>query len=283
MRGAAAGLLLAVSLWGALPGVDVRALIARSVAANDRDWQAAPEYSYQERVRTDRGTESYQVSMVSGSPYRKLVALNGKPLLPAEQAEEDRKYQQAVEQRRRESPSEHAARLAEYEKGRQRDHAMISQLTQAFTFRLLGKEKLGGRSVYVLDATPRRGYVPPNRDSRVLTGMRGKLWIDLQTGQWIKVEARVTNPVRIEGFFAEVEPGTQFELEYAPVSGDVWLPTHYTMRARAKVLWVLIHREHEEHWFSHYSAAAKPEEAAAVSPFARQNVYLKTLGRHPIQ
>jgi hypothetical protein len=105
----------------------------------------------------------------------------------------------------------------------------------------------------------------------VLTGMRGKLWIDPPTGQWVRVEARVTEPVWIEGFFAQVEPGTQFELDYAPVSGTVWLPTHYAMRARAKVLWVLMHREHEEQWFSHYTVASKPGKTAAVSTFVPQN------------
>lgn len=272
MRGAAAVLLLAGGLlWGALPGVDVNALIQRSVAANNRDWQAAPRYTYLERDRTDGGTETYQVSMLFGSPYRKLVAVNGKPLSPAEQVEENRKFQQALEQRRRESPSQRAERVADYEKGRERDHAMISQLTQAFRFRFLGQQKLGGRSVYVLEATPRPGYVPPNRDTRVLTGMRGKLWIDPQTGQWVKVEARVTHPVWIEGFFAQVEPGTQFELDYAPVTSDIWLPTHYAMRARAKVLWVLMHREHQEEWLSGYSIASPPQRAAFVPRLVPQS------------
>ena len=46
----------------------------------------------------------------------------------------------------------------------------------------------------------------------MLTGMEGKLWIDKQTFQWVKVEATVIRPVSIGGFLAEVEPGTHFEL-----------------------------------------------------------------------
>lgn len=264
-------LLLAGGLWGALPGFDVGALITRSVAANNRDWQVAPQYTYLEKDRVNGGTETYQVSMLYGSPYRKLVAVNGYPLSPAKQAEEDRKFLQARERRQHESAAHRTERIADYEKGRQRDRAMIDQLTRAFNFRLLGREKLGGRSVYVLEATPRPGYIPPNRDTRVLTGMRGKLWIDPQTGQWVKIEARVTDPVWIQGFFAEVEPGTQFELDYAPVSRDVWLPAHYAMRARAKVLWLLMHREHEEQWFSQYAIASKLERVAAASALVPQN------------
>jgi hypothetical protein len=43
--------------------------------------------------------------------------------------------------------------------------------------------------------------------------MEETLWIDQKTFHWMKVEAHVIHPVRIEGGFAEVEPGTQFEVE----------------------------------------------------------------------
>jgi hypothetical protein len=46
--------------------------------------------------------------------------------------------------------------------------------------------------------------------------MQGKLWIDKETFQWVKVIARVMHPVSIEDFLANVEPGTHFELEKAP-------------------------------------------------------------------
>jgi hypothetical protein len=59
---------------------------------------------------------------------------------------------------------------------------------------LLGEQKLGPYDVYVLRATPRPGYHPPNRDTQVLTGMQGMLWIDRNTCQWVKVEAWVVHP-----------------------------------------------------------------------------------------
>ena len=71
-------------------------------------------------------------------------------------------------------------------------------MTTAFDFGLVGKRVLNGHKVYVLKATPRKGYNPPDRDSEVLTGMQGTLWIDQQTFQWVKVEAHVIHPVRIE-------------------------------------------------------------------------------------
>jgi len=86
--------------------------------------------------------------------------------------------------------------------------------------------------------------------------MRGRLWIDKQTDQWVKVEAKVIHPVSIEGFLAKVEPGTQFELDKAPVSAEVWLPSHFTMSANAKILDIFHHSKHEDVTYFNYHRAA---------------------------
>ena len=112
--------------------------------------------------------------------------------------------------------------------------------------------------VYVLAASPRPGYNPPTRDTRVLPGMRGKLWVDAQTYQWVKVEAEVIHPVWIEGFLARVDPGTRFALEYAPVSDDIWLPSHYEMQSHAKVLLLFSHHDQADQTYSDYRKTAGP-------------------------
>jgi hypothetical protein len=104
----------------------------------------------------------------------------------------------------------------------------------------------------VLKATPRKGYKPPDRDSEVLTGMQGTLWIDQRTFHWVKVEAHVIRPVRIEGFLAEVEPGTRFEVEKQPVTGEIWLASHFSMKSNARVMLLIPHRGEEDDWYFHY-------------------------------
>ena len=78
---------------------------------------------------------------------------------------------------------------------------------KVFDFRLLGLQKLGPYGVSVLEATPWVGYKAPYRymEAQVLTRMQGKLWIDKNTFQWAKVEAKVIHAVSIEGFLARVE------------------------------------------------------------------------------
>lgn len=235
---------------------DAASIIKKSAEANDRDWAAAPQFDNSERDIDKNGDRTYEVTMLFGSPYQRLIAVNGHDLSPAKQKDEQKKYEDVVNERQHESPDKRSQRIAKYEAERKRDYTLIQQMVLAFDFSLVGEKTLMDRQVYVLKATPRAGYRPPTRDSAVLTGMEGTLWIDRDTFQWVKVEARVVHPVRIEGFLAVVEPGTQFEVEKTPVSGDIWLTKHFSMKSNARVLLLFPHRGQEDDSFFNYHKAA---------------------------
>jgi outer membrane lipoprotein-sorting protein len=236
---------------------DVATIVQRSVEANQADWKVAPEYEYFERDQKKGGSKTYHVRMIEGSPYQELVAVNGEPLSLQDQQQEKQKLEEVISQRRSESASDHAKRVAKYEQERKRDHLMLEQLARAFDFSFLREERLQQHAVYVLRATPRAGYKPLNTETEVLTGMQGTMWIDEDTYQWVKVEAEVVHTVSIAGFLARVQPGTRFMLEYAPVADGIWLPTHFHMQSDTKILFLFHHRtEADETYFNYQKAAA---------------------------
>lgn len=234
---------------------NVDTIVQRSVEANKRDWEAVPEFDCLERDRTADGTKTYEDIMISGSPYQRLVAVNGKPLSPEQKEEEKRKLENARSERKGESPQKRAERIAKYEDERKRDHSMMDEMVKAFDFKLLGESKLNGHAVYYLEASPRKGYQPPNMETQALTGMQGKLWIDKKTFQWVKVHAEVTHPVAIKGFLAEVEPGTYFRLEKIPVAPGIWMAKHFSMQSRAKVLKLIPKNGQEDDTYFNYHRA----------------------------
>jgi len=213
---------------------DAKAIIAKSVEANQVDFKAAPQYSYRKREKTSDGDKTSDVYMIDGSPYERLIAVDGTPISQEQAAAEQRKLEQARRTRKAESRDQRRQRIAKYEKERQRDNAMMGELTKAFEFKLIGQRKIKDFVVYVLKATPLPGYKPPNMETQVLTGMQGELWIDTKTYQWVKVTAQVTRNVSIVGFLAQVQPGTQFELEKMPVEDGVWMPSHFAMKSKAR-------------------------------------------------
>ena len=241
---------------------DVQTIIQRSVQANNKDWQSASAYSYFERDVQGAGTRTSEVTMILGSPYYRLVAVNGKPLPPEEQVREQQKLEKVTAQRCGESKSERGERIAKYEKERNRDHRLMDEMTKAFNFKLVGEQRSGPFDVYVLQATPKPGYQPPDKETKVLTGMQGELWIDKQTFHWVKVEAEVIHPVSIMGFLARVDPGTRFELEKMPVDNGIWLPQHFAMKSRAKILLFYTSKNQEDETYFDYHKAVDNEAAA---------------------
>jgi hypothetical protein len=236
--------------------LDAQTIVKRSVQANQGDWEAAPQYDFTERDDTGAGSQTYRVLMILGSPYKRLMAVNGTSLSPEQQAAEQAKLDAVMAERRAESKGQRAERIARYEQGRKREHLLMEQMALAFDFALLGEEKLGGYQVYVLKARPRADYQPPNMPAEVLKGMEGKLWIDESTFQWVKVEAEVIHPVSIGGFLARVEPGTRFELEKMPVDIGVWLPEHFSMKSRARILLLFSQRKVKDESYFDYRKAA---------------------------
>jgi hypothetical protein len=234
---------------------DVAKIIRQSGEAANRDWDAVPQFDNSERDRNKDGDKTYEVTMLYGSPYQRLIAVNGSSLSPEKQKQEQAKYEKAVSERQHESPDKRSRRIAKYEADRNRDHILIQQMTTAFDFHLIGEHSLNGYKVYVLRATPRHGYKPPDRDSQALTGMEGTMWIDQKTFQWVKVEAHVIRPVRIEGFLAEVEPGTRFEVEKRPVTSDIWMATHFSMRSNARVMFLFSRKGEEDDSYFNYHRA----------------------------
>jgi hypothetical protein len=91
-------------------------------------------------------------------------------LSAADKDKQEHLMNQAIAERRAESPSKRATRIAQYDKERRRDQLMMLQLADAFDFVLLGQTHLGADSVYVLKATPKPGYHPPALEAKALTG-----------------------------------------------------------------------------------------------------------------
>ena len=226
--------------------VNVPEIVQRSVAATDRNWKEAPNYVYtlhevDKKLDSDGNVKSetintWEVMVLDGSEYKKLLARNGKPLTPKQKAAEEKKYWAEKWRREHQSPSERATRIAKYEKERKQDHAMMHEMAVAFDYKLVGEGNVDGHDVYILDASPKPGYVPTSRETKVLTGMRGKLWVDKKTDQWVKVEAEVIHPVSFYAV-ASVGPGTKFMLEQEPVGDNVWLPKRFAVNVNASVFW----------------------------------------------
>lgn len=244
--------LLAIPAGLRAQPVDPTEMIRRSVEANQRDWNQLPEFDYFVREHQDRKTKTYLSQMLLGSRYYQLVAVDDTPLSAEEAAAERERLENERKKRQQETPQERKQRIAKYQKELDRDRFFLGQMADAFDFALSGKDTIAGHEVYVLTAKPRRGYHPPNKQAKALTGMHGTLWIDSKDFHWVQVRAEVFRAVSIEGFLARVEPGTRFELDQTPIAEGLWLPTRFLMETRARVFFLFSHNERDDETYFGY-------------------------------
>lgn len=253
--------MVAPTLHSSSPGLDsdeTKAVLQKSMEMMDIYWNAVPGYDYLETdQQPDGGTKTYQELMILGSRYERLVAIDGNPLPPEEEAKQKRRLDATIRRRRNESQEDKEQRLVKEEEARKRDHALIEQIPKGFDFQYVDEEQLAGHECYVLQATPKAGYRPPNRETEVLKGAQGRIWIDKETYNWVKAEAEVIHPVSIVAYLSRVEPGTRFELDLTPMSDGVWMPSHFTMKARAKVLFLFPHESSDDEAYYEYHKAAE--------------------------
>lgn len=236
--------------------INVQEIIARSSAAMGKNWLAAPGFTYLERdVETKHGgaktIKSYRVLMLDGSQYNRLIAVNDQPLNEQADAAEERKLRAEIAQRQKQTPAERAKRVAKYRRERSEDNTMMKEMVNAFNFALAGEEKLDGHDVWVFDATPKPDYQPINHEAKVLTAMKGRLWIDKREYQWVKVSAEVTRPVSMY-LVAKVSPGTRFELEQEPVADGLWLPKRFSEKVNASALGFLNENSTDDETYHDY-------------------------------
>jgi hypothetical protein len=219
---------------------DARHIIGQSVLAAERSLEARDRYTYVQRDQDRRLDSQGQLKsekvdvtrmiLVNGARFEQLVERNGQ--LPS--AEEQKKLDQDLEKLKHETPEERTARRAKEQENR----SFLRDLLDGFDFRLLGEEVLGGRSTYVLQATPHPGYHARGKYGKMFSKVEGKLWIDKSDFGWIKVEGQVTQSFSMGLFVARVQRGSHIILEQKNVGDAVWVPQRLEVRASARILFL---------------------------------------------
>jgi hypothetical protein len=217
---------------------DVRQIMSPSVVATERSWQARDHYTYTERDENRRLTSQGQVKsenvdvsrmiVVNGARFEQLMERNGQ--LPS--TREQKKSDDDLDKLRHETPDEQTARLRKDQENR----AFLRDVVEAFDFRLIAEEVVGGRPAYVLQATPHPGYHAHGKYGKMFSRVEGKLWVDKQDFGWIKVDGEVTQSFTMGLFVARIERGSHIILEQTCVGDAVWVPKRLEIRATARIL-----------------------------------------------
>jgi len=201
-------------------------LIRSAAAAYTEQVARGWKYTYREdeeeflvdkkRQRAPSPRKTYEIIMLEGEPYRKLLLVNGQPLDEPAQKKVDEDLEKARKERVQKSP-----RIVT--KSFQCDLAGIEQVERIFDSRVTGEETVLGRKSWRVESVPKRGFHPATREERQTASTHRVTWIDEQDGVELK---------NLSTFFRAADnfqAGTQLEQEFGKVGAD-WLPATTVLR-----------------------------------------------------
>lgn len=247
---------------GALSQDQMRNL-TRVVAQNYRDnYKKQRDYTYIDREVTHKldgkgqvkstETKTYEIMELYGEPVQRLIEKDDKPLDEKEAAKEDARIQKLADKRKNESEDEHRKRQAEKEKARQKGREFVSEVADAYDFRLVGSEVLNGRDTWVLDGEPCQEFRAHLKEAEMLSKFHGRLWIDKNEMQLAKMDIEAIDTVSFGWVLARIHKGTRFVYEQARVNDEVWLPQHYEAKVDARIALFMNDKEQDAGTFHDY-------------------------------
>jgi len=208
----------------------------------------------------------YDVTLLEGSPYRRLVGKDDHPLSPDEDRIEQKKLADSIAQRQKETPTERNKRIADWEKKRQHEREPLDEVPDAFNFKIAGEVQIDGRDAWIIEGTPRPGYRARNSLAKLFLKLRGKLWIDKADYQWVKTEAEVTDTISWGLFVARLGKGARLDMQMTRVNDEVWLPKRIEARVSARLALVKKYNVESDTSFSNYRKFQVESRVVAAAP-----------------
>ena len=179
--------------------------------------------------------KTYEVLEIYGTQVQRLIAKDDQPLDAKEAAKEEEKLQKIIDKRKNESDEDRRKREEKEIKEREDGRKFVREVADAYEFKLVGTEELGGREAWVIDGEPRPGFEPHMKEAKFLSKFHGRVWIDKNDLQLAKMDIEAIDTVAVGWVLARIHKGTRVMLEQTRVNDEVWLPRHLTYKLDARV------------------------------------------------
>ena len=222
----------------ALPAASevTRRMIERSRAVAQSE---GTEYTYQKRSLMERldadghslksEEKIYQVTLIGGFPFKRLIKIQGRELSPEElkaQDTKERKFRQKFVSTDLNNPDVRKQGL------------VTPELLDRYQFEVEKRVILSNRPTLVLRFKPKEGKLPSrNLEDKLLNPMAGRLWIDEREADTARVEVSLVEPVYL-GWFGMLGSLTQCDLtlERQRMPDGVWINTKQALLIECRKL-----------------------------------------------
>lgn len=173
-------------------------------------------------------------------PYRRTIAVNGKPVPPAEldkkDAERSRKVLAHQTRLQKESEADRRKRLDKEAERDRKEQQTTDEILSVYDVRLLSRETIDGRPTILCSVTPRPGYKPRTDQGKMLKKFGGRVWFSEDDYEMVRADVEVLDDLTFGfGVFARLHKGSRFHLLRRKVNDEVWLPAEIRYQVSARI------------------------------------------------
>lgn len=248
------------------PPISGKEMVRRALDAYAHDDGAQRQYEYRQRqdVRLlddsgkikHRDLRTFQMTQIDGSPYKRLLLRNDQPLPPDEEKQQATSFVQNVTERRGENPEQRRQRIAEWERKRQERLGDMHEVPNAFDFRVVGENSLGGIPVWIVEGTPRPGYKPHCKSAAYFSKLKGRIWITKNDYRAVKIDAETLDTISIGAFLIRIAQGGRMTVDFSRIAANTWMPSHANITGSARIFLIKGYRLDADYSFSDYKQIA---------------------------
>jgi hypothetical protein len=175
-----------------------------------------------------------------GQTYKRLIAVEGKPLTAEELAKRDAERQRDLarqaERLRTETASQRAERLRKSQEEERHRERVLDDVVAVFAPDFAGREILDGRRILVANLKPRADARVATREGQWMKNCEARIWVDEASYQVVKLDMWVVVDVTIGwGIVGRLHEGSRFAYARRHVDGT-WVPTALTYQASGRTL-----------------------------------------------
>ncbi len=229
----------------AQPLPDPRTLLL-DVERNDKRLEALrKDYTYHvhldaQQLRKDGSVKKAEVTdseslTIDGVRVDRVVARDGRPLTPEEQAKENEKIDREVAKALDKQAK--AARAGEETDDRGDTVMSVARILELGKFSNERRVEISGRPTIVLDYAGDPNAKTHSQVEGIMRDLVGVVWIDEADRVLVRGEGHFLNDFKIGGgLIANVHKGTRFQFETTRVADGVWLPASIDGQGSFRVL-----------------------------------------------
>ena len=180
-------------------------------------------------------TTEYEVFFVHGRQISQEVKKDGKPLSEEEQKKVTERVTRAVENAEKPEPEQH----------QNNQSISLLHMLEIMDVRNPRRESFRGRQTIVFDVVGRKDAKTHDLSEDVSKKLQGTIWVDEADRQVARLEAVFNDNFHVGGgLVVNVQKGSRFNFDQAPVNGEIWLPSGGEVTIDMRLLLVKGIRQH---------------------------------------